>query len=423
LPDEAAEFIFSSKPYAGQLRSMLSISTVWIDRWNTLSHGERKRFQIGISLWLNPDILALDEPTNHIDSYGRNLLLEALLTYKGVGIIVSHDRMLLDSLCSHCLFMRSEHAVMHNGGFSKGNSIENLNDATRENRYAAAMDAFKKIERAARILKHRESAKKNALSKRNIAKHDHDAKRRIDVARISGKDKQSGRKVRLLENRTQALKLTAMSHYFKHRQTDGILFEGEVLSCDRLCFLEEQQIYISEELGLQIPDLMIQPDDRIAITGNNGVGKSVLISHIVKSINFHQDRLIYIPQEVASHEWNSILQKLSGLDNIESGLLFTAIHRLGSEPDRILASKNHSPGEKRKIMLGLGLLKKPGLIIMDEPTNHMDIPSIQCLEDALHQFKGAIIIASHDRLFLEHATHIEWNIEKSGRNSKLCIKM
>jgi macrolide transport system ATP-binding/permease protein len=423
IPDAAEAFIFASETYAGHLRSMLSIRTDWIDRWNTLSHGERKRFQIGIALWSNPDILALDEPTNHLDDFGKNLLRNALLTFNGTGLIVSHDRMLLDSICRHCLFMRPAYFAMHNGGFTAGDSIEFLNDATHENNYTHAIDKYHKTERAARLLKQRESAKENSLSKRNIAKHDHDAKSKIDLARLSGKDKQSGRKVRLLENRSESLKNTAISLYFKRRETGGIIFQGESLSCDRIIFLEKQIIRLCDGIRLNIPDLILWPESRIAVTGNNGVGKSIFISHIINNLKISHDKFIYVPQEIGLSEWSKIKMRLADIDNKELGLLFTAIYRLGSEPERILFSDKPSPGEKRKIVLGLGLLKSPGLIIMDEPTNHMDIPSIKCLEKALLQFNGAIITVSHDRRFLEQVTQIEWNIIRNGCESELFVKM
>ena len=90
---------------AWEIKGRLGLEADWIERWESLSHGERKRAQIAVALWLEPPVLAVDEPTNHIDAQARALLEGALRDYLGVGLLVSHDRDLLDRLCRQCLFL------------------------------------------------------------------------------------------------------------------------------------------------------------------------------------------------------------------------------------------------------------------------------------------------------------------------------
>ncbi len=90
----------------------------------------------------------------------------------------------------------------------------------------------------------------------------------------------------------------------------------------------------------------------------------------------------------------------------------TIVRRLGSDPDRVLSSEVPSPGEARKLLLAVGLSKTPWLVIMDEPTNHMDLPSVECLEKALNDYTGALVLVSHDREFLDNTTSIQWNISE-----------
>ena len=97
----------------------------------------------------------------------------------------------------------------------------------------------------------------------------------------------------------------------------------------------------------------------------------------------------------------------------------TIVRRLGSNPERLLSSRVPSPGESRKLLLALGLSKTPWLVIMDEPTNHMDLPSIECLEKALNDYTGALVLVSHDRVFLNNTTNIQWNI----RDRKLSVTL
>ncbi len=413
------DFIVKSDSLSGKLSSMLAIENDWACRWHTLSHGERKRMQIALALWSQPDILALDEPFNHVDSATKRLLLASLETYEGIGILVSHERELLDSLCHSCLFMRPGYAVLRRGNFSEGYACQRLEDSVRERNYRLALDKHRNLKKRAASLRRREDGKTGKLSKRNIAKHDHDAKGRIDAARLTGKDKIGARKVKVLEARADRLGNEASSLYFRQRKTDGILFRGERSRRDSLVKIEKQGISMGPVKKLQVPDINVSPGDRIAITGGNGTGKSTLVGIIVRQLSLLPEQVVYIPQEIDAHLWKRTQDAMRGLDGGGLGLLMTAVHRLGSEPERVIRSEMPSPGEKRKMMLALGLLKSPSVIIMDEPTNHMDMPSIQCIEKALQLFDGALIIVSHDRVFIKNTTSITWEIVSDGTKSEL----
>src|SRR3569833_552928 len=99
-PTEFADFLNSTDHRAIALRRRLDIDAGWVDRWPTLSHGERKRSQIAVALWQDPLVLAVDEPTNHLDAGAREMLASALRSFRGVGVLVSHDRDLLDGRCT-----------------------------------------------------------------------------------------------------------------------------------------------------------------------------------------------------------------------------------------------------------------------------------------------------------------------------------
>jgi macrolide transport system ATP-binding/permease protein len=110
-PENFTDFLYAYDNESERLKARLSIDDDWPYRWETLSHGERKRAQIAAALWAEPEVLALDEPTNHIDMESKNLLYEMLKAYKGIGILISHDRSLFNILCSGILFMDSQRVV------------------------------------------------------------------------------------------------------------------------------------------------------------------------------------------------------------------------------------------------------------------------------------------------------------------------
>ena len=179
---------------------------------------------------------------------------------------------------------------------------------------------------------------------------------------------------------------------------------------------------MGENRCIDLPELNILPGDRIGITGNNGTGKSTLLNYIKSIIKIPEEKIIFINQEISGEEWYTIDKKIKMLNGKEKGELLSVVHRLGSEPERVLNSLIPSPGEIRKMILGLGLLKTPYLIMMDEPTNHMDMPSVQCLEDAISEFEGAVIIISHDIRFIKRLVDTEWNLEEADRVTKLKVK-
>jgi ATPase subunit of ABC transporter with duplicated ATPase domains len=104
------------------------------------------------------------------------------------------------------------------------------------------------------------------------------------------------------------------------------------------------------------------------------------------------------------------------------GRVMTVVSCLGSRPAQLLESQEPSPGEMRKIALALGISLEPHLIVMDEPTNHMDLPSIRCMEEAIAGCPCGLVLVSHDNAFLERLTDMRWDIVKDGAgNSRLLL--
>jgi len=119
-PDELQRLLEDMDGEAWEIRGRLGIDESWPGRWDSLSHGERKRAQIGVALWQQPPALAIDEPTNHLDREAKAMLVQALRRYRGVGLLVSHDRELLDGLCRQCAFVEPPSVTVRPGGYAKG---------------------------------------------------------------------------------------------------------------------------------------------------------------------------------------------------------------------------------------------------------------------------------------------------------------
>ncbi|HIJ65582.1 MAG TPA: ABC-F family ATP-binding cassette domain-containing protein [Candidatus Hydrogenedentes bacterium] len=412
VPAMLDELIAATDGDASAIKGTLGVTADWPERWQTLSHGERKRAQIAVLLWRRPQVLAIDEPTNHIDAEARALLATALHSFQGVGLLVSHDRELLDDLCAQCLFVDPPEAVLRSGGYSKGAQQAKRDEERVRKEKRQAKRAFARLRREAIVRRQEASRAHRQRSKRALGKKDHDAKEKIDMARVTGKDGVAGRRLRQLEGRVRQSQAKQESIRVKKIHELGIAFEGAHSKRDWLFRLSGGSISLGGKRRLSFPNLHMRPRDRVALTGPNGTGKSTLVRHIVRSLALPAERVTYVPQEIDLESSKDILARVRALPKDKLGQMMAVVSRLGSRPHRLLDTDEPSPGEVRKVLLALGITQAPHLIIMDEPTNHMDLPSITCLEDALDECPCGLLLVSHDQRFLDRLTTRRWHISQ-----------
>lgn len=411
MPGLLPEFLSADDSDAYELRYRLGVELDWKDRWETLSHGERKRAQIAVALWQQPDVLAVDEPTNHIDSVARKMLAEALRTFKGIGLLVSHDRDLLDSLCRQCLFVEPPGVVMRSGNFTETSAQAAKDRESIRDQYEEVQASFKKIQREAQNRIREASNADRKKYKHGLRRGDSDAREKLDMVRIHGSDGNAGRFASQLEGRVRQAEEKLSDIKVKKEYNLGIWLPGAKSHKNWLFTISDGELELGEGRKLIFPELSMAPDDRIALTGPNGAGKSTLIRHILEHLNIPEERLVYLPQEIDIETSRKIKADVEKLSNQELGQVMTIVRRLGSHPQRLIESPDPSPGEIRKILLALGIARAPHLIIMDEPTNHLDLPAIECLEDALADCPCGLLLVSHDMRFLKKLTRLQWRIE------------
>jgi macrolide transport system ATP-binding/permease protein len=234
VPELLVSLIEALDGPACELKGRLSVQSDWGRRWDSLSHGERKRAQIAVALWQRPSVLALDEPTNHIDADARAMLTLALQDYRGIGLLVSHDRDLLDSLCHRCLFLSPPDAVLRQGNYSSGRR-----ESIREEEHARNLKELAKqqVERLKTEVDRRASKARNAdrkRSKRDLDLRDHDGRRRIDFARWSGVDAHAGKLARQMQSRLDRARRVAEGISVRKQYELGIWIEGDCCRRDTL---------------------------------------------------------------------------------------------------------------------------------------------------------------------------------------------
>ena len=414
-PEHLYDLIHAFDGDGFRIRGQLGIEGDWMERWTTLSHGERKRAQIAVAMWRKPQVLAVDEPTNHLDAEAQDLLFAALSTYHGVGMMVSHDRRLLDDLCHQCLFVEPPDAILRPGNYSHGLQQVEKDAMTIQKQRDQTKHDFARLKREAAKRKDAASQAHRKRSKRGLELKDHDARDKINLARVTGKDGSAGKRFNQLEGRLFQARKKMDTIKEKKMYSMGIWISGAKSKRNILFNLPAESLSLGGDRWLNFPDLSMKPDDRIALTGLNGSGKSTLIDHLMHSLNLHVNHVTYVPQEIDIHASQDVLARARNLPKEKLGQMMTVVSCLGSRPNRLLESLEPSPGEIRKILLATGIANGPHLIVMDEPTNHLDLPSIECLEQALADCPCGLLLVSHDQRFLDRLTHKRWHISEDKR--------
>lgn len=422
-PSNLNQLFDSYDSHAFELQNNLNLAFDMKDRWSTLSMGERKKLQIAAALFKQPDILCIDEPTNHLDTHGRRQLALELSNFNGIGILVSHDRKLLDSLCSQCLFLEDNSQILRSGNYS---ACRELIILEHENNLKQCELLKRDINRNKKELQRRrqkEQQAKNRDSKRKIAKKDHDAKSKIDAARLTSRSRKSSdsagkqaKKLNLLKSELNTFEKLKTINY-KLQITYGCYSHKNAL-----LEFPARKISLGPERHLSIPELVIGNKDRISLSGKNGTGKSTLIMQIVKELKLNHDEYIFLPQELNKSMTDRIYSTVQHLSHDDFSKVMNVVASLGSRPEQVMNTRSCSPGEWRKLFLGLGVLLPTCLIIMDEPTNHLDLPSIDCLENALGECHCALLLISHDLVFIHKLCSSHWFIKNTSKDENTLFK-
>ena len=442
-PDNLEDFAVSYDRAAIKLRNELSIGDDWPWRYDMLSCGQQKRLQVACALWSAPDVLVVDEPTNHVDASTRHALFAALLKFKGVGVLISHDRELLDALCSQCLFIANGTAIMRSGGYSQASSQVALERSSAIHVREIAQKEKARTEREAQRRREEASRVQARRSGKGIAKNDSDARAKKRHYIVSGQDGKAGKLSARMQDRLEKAEDDVANSKVEKRYDAHVWLDAEPSKRKVLFRMEPGRISVGESL-LSFPALFIGNTDHIGLVGDNGSGKTTLVKKIIASISADTSsidtslidtsfmdvtantgcadtRVLYIPQEPDVLQKEKTLKKMRELPSAQRGQVLSIVAQLNSDPDCILEGDTVSPGEMRKLMLALGILESPELLVMDEPTNYLDLGSTEALERLLSVYPGALLLVSHDASLVSLATSITWRIQKSENGYELTV--
>ncbi len=401
---------------AQRLRAGLGLAPEDLARWGSLSPGERKRWQVGAALFADPGVLILDEPTNHLDAGARARLLLALRGWTGVGLVVSHDRALLDALTRETLRFRFGEIRAWRGSYSKAR-------ASWEREERAELDAYQRVQSEKRELRRRladarrERETKEARLRRTLrqAGHkDHDRRGLLQAKRRRSAVVQLGREIGKLHGRLDRLDLHERV-FELHKDLGRSLFvDFEPAPVPRLMHLDQAELRAGERVLLEGVRVQVGRASRVHVRGPNGAGKTTLLRALLASARIPPSRILFLPQELAPEAEASLLLELRAAPGEEQGRVLSILAALGVDPGALLAAARPSPGAARKLALAFGLARRVFALVLDEPTNHLDLPSIERLESALAAYPGALVVVTHDDAFARGCTDAAWEL-RDGR--------
>lgn len=417
MPPENAEDLFASHETAAvRLRERLRVDASQRSRWQILSMGELRRIQLACALYTDPDILCIDEPTNHLDDHAKQLIFAELRRFRGIGLLVSHDREFLDGLCERTLYIAHGNASLYTGGVTDALREIALERELNQRIYLQKKSELHKEKNELQRRRQQAQKAERNNSKSRVDRHDHDGKGRIDLARVSKRGSASANLAGSQSARVERLAAFFEKNGFEKTPEYGLSIPYGTYSNQNHLYLSEPfDIILNQERRLALPELEIRARDRIALTGRNGAGKTVFLSYVTTNLRLDESRVLYLPQELDDALESSLEYRLRGLDRVSLGKVMSVVASLGSSPERVLRSERRSPGEWRKLFFAFGVLRDVQLIVLDEPTNHFDLPSIRCLEEALADCCCALLLTSHDRAFLQRTCTINWHIGDDHR--------
>ncbi len=387
-----------------RLTSHLGINRIhdWSgERLRNLSGGEKTKLSLAAVLAAQPDLIILDEPTNHMDYQGVEYLAAELNRFSGAAIIISHDRYFLDNAVTQIAEIENGKIKIYPGNYSRYREAKQQETENQRHLYQSQQKEQQKINAAISQLRnwsdkaHRESRQKGEgiggkeYYRKKAKKRDQAIKsqiKRLEKMREEG-----------IARPTEDPRVNF--NVYAREKGNRRLLEADSISkaYGKLTLFEDSSFYINRS-------------EKVGVLGLNGCGKTTLVKLILSLENLDEGRLFlsqsarvaYVSQELPRDEKENLKSLVKDWPLEKQKSTFQLLVGMGIPYDRLsIALGELSRGERMKIAIGLALMGEYDFLVLDEPTNHLDIYSREALGKSLEQFPGAILLISHDRYLLD----------------------
>ena len=358
-----------------------------------LSGGRKRRVLLARALLTQPDVLLLDEPTNHLDVESIEWLEKFLLDQNNLTLLfISHDRSFVDSIATRIVELDRGVLRGYEGNYSRYLDLK-----------AQQMEA---------------EEKQNALFDKKLAEEEAWIRQGIKARRTRN------------EGRVRALKaLREESKARRSQQGKVSMATQEANRSGKLVFeIEHLRVSYNEQPLIKDFSAIVLRGDRIGLVGDNGVGKTTLIKAILGEIEHGGSVKTGTQLEIAYFDQlrNALDLEKTVMANVSEGSdfvdvngnrrhIYSYLQDFLFSPERARTPvKALSGGERNRILLAKLLLKPSNLIVMDEPTNDLDMVTLELLEEMLSDYKGTLLLISHDRAFMDNVVTSTWVFDGKG---------
>jgi len=389
-----------------RLMEDLSIRELMHKEIRKLSGGEKTKLLFLHAVKDNPPLLILDEPTNFLDSRSIETIENYLSSYKGAVLMISHDRDFLDHMVDTIYHLDQGRLKKYAGNYTFFRQKREKEIRRQNLEYIKYAKKRKELEAAARGI----SDKANKME--GLSSNDY----------LRSRNKKLQKKAKSMRKRIEKMDVMERPHYEKEvnlsfhvsiEKASPILLRGEGIrkSFDTLLF-DDVQFHIRNQ-------------SKIALLGENGSGKTTLMKIILGQTDY--DGKIHIPPSTKigylSQELYHLEEEKTPLEDLsqytdDQTEIRNLLGSMRITEDMVFQKiRSLSYGEKLRVELSKLILKECNLLILDEPTNFLDIETKEIIEDALRDYKGAVLLISHDRYFIKGIAEEIWHLE----NRKLTL--
>ncbi len=355
-----------------------NIDNLVYKEYNSLSGGEKRIVSLASIMIKNPNILLLDEPTNHLDIKTLEWFEDYLKRYTGTVIIVSHDRYFIDKVATKTILIERGKEIIFNGNYSY---YLKENELRIEREFKDYKDQQKIITAMKKKIKQLEEFGKLAYPGGDpfFRRAEHIRKR---LEKLDKKEKPIIKKEL------------------------PINFSIDYRSGKEVLIIKDYNLLIDNNILINNINININYKDKVCIMGENGSGKSTLIKRILENNSENikigsNVKIGYIPQEIVFKENITVLDYAKKIFIGEESHLRSALNKFYFHGENIYKKINTlSGGEKVRLRLFELIQNNNNFLILDEPTNHIDIYTKEILEESLKEYTGTILFISHDRYFI-----------------------
>ena len=395
IPDTGTVKAFAERSYLKQFNNIDDI-----DEGENLSGGEATKILLADAFNKNLPLLFLDEPTSNLDISSIKILEKQIINYDGAVILISHDRKLLENVCTRIIDIENNEVVIYDCGYGEFAEIKHRKAERAQFLYEAYDKERKRLSEAIGVANSRAKSIKKAPKRMGNSEarlHKRSAGERAEKIEGAGK---------ALQSRLEQLEVHEKP---KKARKIGIELKDSDMGYRGKYIIEGENISIAFDDKILLVDVTfrIETGSKTVIIGDNGSGKTTLIRKILareNNIKLNAKKIAYYAQNLEILDANKTI-----LENVTYDSAFTEqearniLGRLGIREDNVYKKvQNISGGEKVKVCFAKIFTQGSDLIILDEPTNYLDIAAAAALEEIINEYNGTILTVSHDRSFIEN---------------------